>query len=82
MTLILKQQIIAELKTELEMRRKVWRKVPGSRDQFIDPEHERRYAIMLLMLELATVQTDREFLTLTDRLNRQKEAETAQNTLF
>ena len=48
------QQIIAELKTELAMRRKVWRKIAGSQDQFIE----------------------------IDRVRRNKEAATAQTSLF
>lgn len=76
------QQVVTELKTELEMRRKVWRRVAGSKDQFIDPEHQRRYNLMVLMLDLYSIQTDREFNLLIDRLRRKEEAETAQTTLF
>ena len=76
------QQIIAELKTELSMRRKVWRKIHGSQDQFIEIEHQRRYNVMVMMLELMEAQTDRELNLLIDRVRRNKEAAAAQTSLF
>ena len=44
------QGAINELKRELIMRRKVWRRVPGSLDQFLDQSHQNSYSAMVDVL--------------------------------
>tara|TARA_R110000868_G_scaffold50477_2_gene161304 strand:+ start:599 stop:859 length:261 start_codon:yes stop_codon:yes gene_type:complete len=39
-----------EITTELKMRRKVWKRIPGMDDQFIDMDHQRRYNILVYLL--------------------------------
>lgn len=41
-----------ELVTELKMRRKVWRRLPGCDDRFVDQALQRRYDILLKLLEV------------------------------
>lgn len=35
-----------ELKKELEMRRRVWRRIPGEESKFVDQMHQHRYDVM------------------------------------
>lgn len=44
------KEIEKELTTELKMRRKVWQKVPGFDDAFLDMTHQRRYDILTYLL--------------------------------
>jgi len=60
--------IIAEVKTELGMRRKVWKRVTGSQDRFIDPSHQRRYDTMNDLLSVMEAMTSREFEAINARM--------------
>lgn len=43
-----------EIRRELQMRRKVWKRIPGKDDRFVNPEHQNRYDILkdtLILLE-------------------------------
>lgn len=78
------RNIITEIQREQAMRRKVWPRVKGQDNppQFLDQNHERQYVTMADALTVFEAMTEREFSTLTERISRQKEAESAQTTLF
>lgn len=79
---MIRANFIAELKTENAMRRKVWRRVPGSHAEFIDPEQQRRYLQTLQMLEFFEAMTDAEFYKINERIDRQKKDQAAQGSMF
>lgn len=76
------KDFIAELSTELTMRRKVWQKIPGKSDQFTDFGHNLRYNLMLKMQDFFTVMTPQEFHTITERMARKAAESQAQTELF
>ena len=64
--------LIAEIKTELLLRRKVWKRVTGSQDRFIDSQHQRRYDIMAELLAVMEAMTSREFEAIKDRMKQEE----------
>lgn len=56
-----------ELIAELKMRRKVWKKIPGT-DSFVETQHAFRYRVMAELLELLNVISEREFYVFYGRL--------------
>jgi hypothetical protein len=64
--------IIAELKTELTMRRKVWKRITGSQDRFIDASHQRRYNVMNDTLLVLEAMTSREFEAINARMKQEE----------
>lgn len=64
--------IIAELKTELTMRRKVWKRITGSQDRFIDASHQRRYNVMNDTLLVLEAMTSREFEAIVARMKQEE----------
>ena len=74
-----REAAVAELKAELTMRQKVWKKLPGSRNnqdvQFADMEHNRRYQTMLCLLEILEDMTDPEYNKILERVQRRKDME-------
>lgn len=74
-----REAAITELKTELTMRQKVWKKLPGSRNnrdiQFYDRDHQRRYDILLQLLDVLEDLTDMEYNKFTERVERRKAME-------
>lgn len=37
---------IGELNREIKMRERVWKKVPGTKNRFLNPEHQKSYDIL------------------------------------
>lgn len=64
--------IIAELKTELAMRRKVWKRITGSQDRFIDASHQRRYNVLNDALLVLETMTSREFEAIVARMKQEE----------
>lgn len=68
---------IAELKNELTMRQKVWKRLPGARNnrdvKFMDIEHDRRYAAMLALLDVLEDMTDAEYNKFAERAKRRQD---------
>ena len=64
--------IIAELKTELAMRRKVWKRVTGSQDRFINAGHQRRYNVLNDCLAVLEAMTSREFEAIVARMKQEE----------
>jgi hypothetical protein len=64
--------LIAEIKTELGMRRKVWKRVTGSQDRFIDPSHQRRYDTLNDLLAVMEAMTSREFEVISARMKQEE----------
>jgi 2-keto-3-deoxy-galactonokinase len=79
---MIRASFIAELQTENGMRRKVWKRIPGSHAEFVDMEHQRRYTQTTEMQEFFQAMTDREFYNVIDRIRRDKEAKAAQTSIF
>lgn len=50
-----------ELILELKFRRKVWKRIPGTDENFSDLEHERRYLILKELLNILEFAPIREF---------------------
>jgi len=67
-----RSNLIAEIKTELTMRRKVWKRVTGSQDRFIDPSHQRRYDILSNLLAVMEAMTSREFEAINARMKQEE----------
>ena len=67
-----KAALIAEIKSELAMRRKVWKRVTGSQDRFIDEAHQRRYNTMNDVLSVLEAMTSREFEVIKARMKQEE----------
>ena len=57
----MRKKIIAEIKTELAMRRKVWPRIYQQSEQFVKPEHQSRYNILKECLAFFEAMTDADF---------------------
>ena len=79
---MIRADFITELKTEAAMRRKVWRRIPGSQAEFLDTEHVHRYRKIMEMIDFFDAMTDREFYLINERVDRQKKEKAAQSSLF
>lgn len=66
----------------MEMRRSVWKKVPGTHDLFLDEDHNRRYGILGDLLVLMEHMTDREFAGIVTRIETLANAINSQTKLF
>jgi hypothetical protein len=77
-----RKAFINELGTEMHFRRKVWRKVPGSQEQFMEDVYNRRYQITRDMLAVFECMTDMEFSKFAERVSRKEAEALAQTSLF
>jgi hypothetical protein len=57
----MRKKIIAEIKTELSMRRKVWPKIYGEVDRFVKIEHQERYDLLTKAKRIFEQMTDADF---------------------
>lgn len=79
----LPKQFSRELKTELGMRRSVWRTYPGQDSKFIKFEQQTRYDLMILMKKVFDEMQPRELEKIVTRiLRKNQEAQIKQNNLF
>ena len=79
---MIRKALINELSTEMAFRRKVWRKVPGSQEQFMEDDHNRRYQATRDMKAIFEAMTDMEFQKIAERVRRKEEEALAQTRLF
>lgn len=77
-----KEKFIKELRDELAMRRKVWTRISGFQTQFVSVEHQRKYDLLFDLEKILEEMTDREFLAISDRIERKKADKKAQSSLF
>ena len=71
-----------ELLTELGMRAKVWKRVPGTADRFMDMRQQQRYDIMDTIYEVLEIMTDAEWNQFIHRIATEEKAAQAQGELF
>lgn len=56
-----KNLIVKELNRELAMRRRVYRKVVGCEESFVDMQEQKQYRIILFLRNLLDDATDKDF---------------------
>lgn len=76
-----RKDFINEINTELNMRNRVWKRIPGT-TEFVDQEHNRRYRALVELREFLSAMTEKEYSTITQRIERTKSDLAAQTTLF
>jgi len=57
----LKQHCCEEIEAELAMRRRVWERIPGRKEEFTSLTHQKRYDIMRSILATIEALPDRAF---------------------
>lgn len=77
-----RKAFITELSIEMGFRRKVWRKVPGSQEQFMEQDHNHRYQTTRDMKVFFEAMTDQEFQKINERIRRNEVDALAQTSLF
>jgi hypothetical protein len=77
-----RQHQVTEVKAEQSARRSLWQRVPGTQNQFMSLEYQRRYDTMKSVLLVLEMMTDREFQTIKERIERHEAAAAAQTKLF
>ncbi len=75
----MKKKIIAEIKTELAMRRKVWPRIYQQVEEFVKPEHQSRYNILKECLAFFEKMTDADFAKIASKMDLKS---TNEPTLF
>lgn len=70
-----------EIRMDLQIRRKVWRKIPGS-DQFLDIEHQRRYDLLEKLHHVLDSITPIEWFRFVGRVEKKRKTENSIMTLF
>lgn len=65
----MRKKIIAEIKTELTMRRKVWPRIYQQSEEFIKPEHQSRYNILKECLAFFDAMTDADFAKIASKMD-------------
>lgn len=76
------KDIIAEIKRELAMRRKVWPRIPQQEETFVSSDHQRQYNALKAALSAFEAMTPAEFQTITTRAERQRHEAEKQTSLF
>lgn len=77
-----RQDQVTEVKAEQSARRSIWKRVPGTKAQFMSLDYQRRYDTMESVLLVLEMMTEREFLTIKERIERHEAAAAAQTQLF
>lgn len=76
------KEIITELKSELAMRRKVWKEIPGNPGHFASMEHTRRFAVLQNALTVFETMYGAEFQLITNRAERLRAEADKQGKMF
>lgn len=76
-----RKDFINEINTELNMRNRVWKRIPGT-TEFQDIEHDRRFKVLIELREFLSALTEKEYSTIIQRIERTKSDLAAQTTLF
>lgn len=73
---------ISELNRELAMRRKVWQRLPGEKERFVNQDHQRQYDVLKNLLELLTISGETGWKEMEYRRAQKEQDEKAQQSLF
>lgn len=75
--------ILQELDREITIRRKVWRGYNAeSGHVFYDTKHQKQYDRIVFAGDILEVMTDKEFQVLVERIERKKQLQSSQQSLF
>ena len=62
------KRYVSELTTELNMRKRVWKRIPSQEHRFVDTTHQRRYDVMRLIKKVMVEMTPGELEAIVKRI--------------